>query len=338
MYRSNWKTLIMPKEVKVVEQNEAGTYARFVCDPLMKGYGITLGNSLRRILLSSIRGSAIIAVKIKGVEHEFSSIPGVKEDVINVFLNLKQIRFVAHEDKMHHLVLRRKGKGKVTAGDIPETAALKILNKDLPLFEMDENIEVEMELIVMSGRGYVPSEGHEASLYSEGYIPIDSFFSPVVRVNYAITGARVKNNFNYDKLTLEVETDGSLTPRDALAYAAMILREHTRFFINFAIEEETEEKAGDSSEETNWNLYKTIDDLDLSVRSYNCLKNANIRYVGELVKKSEAEMLKTKNFGRKSLNEIKLILLNMGLYFGMELPNFPDQKIIDQIEKKKENK
>ncbi len=338
MYRSNWKTLIMPKEVKVVEQNEAGTYARFVCDPLMKGYGITLGNSLRRILLSSIRGSAIIAVKIKGVEHEFSTIPGVKEDIINVFLNLKQLRFVAHEDKMHHLVLRRKGKGKVTAGDIPETAAIKILNKDLHLFEMDENLEVEMELLVMSGRGYVPSEDHEPSLYSEGFIPVDSFFSPVVRVNYSITGARVKNNFNYDKLTLEVETDGSVIPRDALAYAAMILREHTRFFINFAIEEETEEKAGDSSEETNWNLYKTIDDLDLSVRSYNCLKNANIRYVGELVKKSEPEMLKTKNFGRKSLNEIKLILLNMGLYFGMELPNFPDQKIIDQIEKKKENK
>ncbi|HOW51970.1 MAG TPA: DNA-directed RNA polymerase subunit alpha [bacterium] len=338
MYRSNWKTLIMPKEVKVVEQNEAGTYARFVCEPLMKGYGITLGNSLRRILLSSIRGSAIIAVKIKGVEHEFSTIPGVKEDVVNIFLNLKQIRFLGHEDKMHHLVLRRKGKGKVTAGDIPETSVLKILNKELFLFEMDENIDLEMEILVMSGRGYVPSEDHEPSLYSEGYIPVDSFFSPVVRVNYAITGARVKNNFNYDKLTLEIETDGSVTPRDALAYAAMILREHTRFLINFAIEEEAEDKGGDSSEETNWNLYKTIDDLDLSVRSYNCLKNANIRLVGELVKKSEAEMLKTKNFGRKSLNEIKLILLNMGLYFGMELPNFPDQKILEQIEKKKENK
>ncbi|HSA32276.1 MAG TPA: DNA-directed RNA polymerase subunit alpha [bacterium] len=336
MYRQNWKTLIMPKEVKVVEQNEAGTFARFICEPLMKGYGITLGNSLRRILLSSIRGAAIVAVKIKGVEHEFSTIPGVKEDVVNVFLNLKQIRFVAHEEKMHHLVLRRKNKGMVTAGDIPETAAIKILNKDQVLFEMDENVDVEMELLVMSGRGYVPAEDHDPSLYSEGFIPIDSFFSPVVRVSYAITGARVKNNFNYDKLTIEVETDGAMHPRDALAYASMILREHTRFLINFAIEEETEGKEGDLSEETDWNLYKTIDDLDLSVRSYNCLKSANIRFVGDLVKKSEAEMLKTKNFGRKSLNEIKLILLNMGLYFGMELPNFPDQRILDQIEKKKE--
>jgi len=256
--------------------------------------------------------------------------------VVNIFLNLKQIRFLAHEDKMHHLVLRRKGKGKVTAGDIPETAALKILNKDLYLFEMDSGSEVEMELLVMSGRGYVASEEHDPSLYSEGFIALDSFFSPVTRVNYTITGARVKNSFNYDKLTMELETDGSLTSRDALAYASMILREHTRFLIHFAVEDEEDDRAGDSGEEVNWNFYKTIDDLDLSVRAYNCLKSANIRYVGDLVKKSEAEMLKTKNFGRKSLNEIKLILLNMGLYFGMELPNFPDQKIIDQLEKKKE--
>ncbi len=336
MYRSNWTTLIMPKEVRVVDQNESGTYGKFVCEPLMKGYGMTLGNALRRILLSSIRGSAIVAVKIKGVEHEFSTIPGIKEDVVNIFLNLKQIRFLAHEDKMHHLVLRRKGKGKVTAGDIPETAALKILNKDLYLFEMDSSAEIEMELLVMSGRGYVASEDHDPSLYSEGFIPLDAFFSPVTRVNYTITGARVKNSFNYDKLTMEVETDGAVTARDAIAYAAMILREHTKFFINFTIEEHDEMRGGEGGEEVNWNLYKTIDDLDLSVRAYNCLKNAGIRYVGDLVKKTEAEMLKTKNFGRKSLNEIKLILLNMGLHFNMELPNFPDQRIIEQLEKKRE--
>lgn len=336
MYRANWKTLIMPKEVRVIEQNENGTYGRFVCEPLMKGYGMTLGNSLRRILLSSLRGSAIVAVKIRGVEHEFSTIPGIKEDVVNIFLNLKQIRFVAYEDKMHHLVLRRKGKGKVTAGDIPETAALKILNKDLYLFEMDSSAEIEIEMLVMSGRGYVAAEDHDPSLYSEGFIPLDSFFSPVTRVNYTVTGARVKNSFNYDKLTMEIETDGSVSARDALAYAAMILREHTRFLINFAIEEEEEKRLDESSEEINWNLYKTIDDLDLSVRAYNCLKSANIRYVGDLVKKTEAEMLKTKNFGRKSLNEIKLILLNMGLYFGMDLPNFPDQRVLEQLEKRKE--
>ncbi len=337
MFRTNWKTLIMPKEVKVVEQNETATYARFVCEPLMKGYGITLGNSLRRILLSSLRGAAIIAVKIKGVEHEFTAIPGIREDVVNLILNLKQIRFIAYEDKLHHLVLRWNKKGVATAGDIEETAAIKILNKDLKLFESDSDLDFEMELLIISGRGYVASEEHDSSLYSEGFIAVDSFFSPVVRVNYGVTSARVKNNFNYDKLAVEIETDGSVTPRDALAYAAMILREHTRFFINFSIEEEMEDRSSDQQEEVNWNMYKTIDDLDLSVRSYNCLKNANIRYVGELVKRSENEMLKTKNFGRKSLNEIKLILLNMGLHFGMEIDKFPDPKIVEQLEKKKEN-
>lgn len=338
MFRANWKTLIMPKEVKVVEQNEAGNYARFTCEPLMKGYGTTLGNSLRRILLSSLRGAAAIAIKIKGVEHEFTTIPGIKEDVVDIILNVKQIRFVAHEDKLHHIVLRKNVKGDVTAGDITETAGLKILNKDIKLFEMDSNVDFEMELLVNSGRGYVPSEEHDPSLYSESFIAVDSFFSPVVRVNYNITNARVKNNFNYDKLTFDLETDGSLAPREALAFAAMILREHTKFFINFSVEEEIEEKEGEIKEEVNWNLYKTIDDLDLSVRSYNCLKNANIKYVGELVKRSESEMLKTKNFGRKSLNEIKLILLNMGLHFNMELDKFPDLKILEQLEKKKENK
>ncbi len=338
MYRSNWTTLIMPRDVKVIKQSDDGKYSRFTCEPLMKGYGITLGNTLRRILLSSLRGSAIVAAKIKGVEHEFTSIPGIKEDVIDIFLNVKQIRFVAHEDKLHHLVLRKNGKGIVRAGDIPETAALKILNKDLELFHMDDDVDFEMELLITSGRGYVQAEDHDTELYSEGFIPVDSFFSPVVNVNYKVTGARVKNSFNYDKLTFDLETDGSLSPRDALSYAAMIMREHAKFFINFSIEEETEEKVRESVEEINWNLYKTIEELDLSVRSYNCLKNANIKYVGELVQKSEGEMLKTKNFGRKSLNEIKLILLNMGIHFGMEINSFPDSKVIDELEKKRKEK
>ena len=324
---------VLPKiECEASTQN----YGRFAIGPMSRGYGLTLGIALRRVLLSSLTGAAITSVRVSGVPHEFTVIPGAKEDMTLLLLNLKQVRLISHSEEPVRMRVSARGKSVVTAGDIPETAALKILNKDQVLFEMDENVDFEMELLVMSGRGYVPAEDHDPSLYSEGFIPIDSFFSPVVRVSYAITGARVKNNFNYDKLTIEVETDGAMLPRDALAYASMILREHTRFLINFAIEEEAEGKDGDLSEETDWNLYKTIDDLDLSVRSYNCLKSANIRFVGDLVKRSEAEMLKTKNFGRKSLNEIKLILLNMGLYFGMELPNFPDQRILDQIEKKKE--
>ena len=331
MFRANWKTLIMPKEVKIGEQGQ--NYCRFICEPLMKGYGITLGNALRRILISSLRGAAVIGVKIKGVEHEFATIPGIKEDVIDIILNIKQIRFVAHEDKLHCLVLKKSGKGTVTAGDIQETAGLTILNKDLPLFEMDEGVDFEMELLVGIGRGYVPSESHNQDIFSEGFIPIDSFFSPVVRANYKVSNARVKNSFDFDKLIFDLETDGSLTPRDALAYAAMILREHTKFFISFAVDESDDLNSSDVTGEVNMNLYKTIDDLDLSVRSNNCLKNAEIKYIGELVTKTEADMLKTKNFGRKSLNEIKVLLMKMGLHFGMEIDNFPDARIIEQIEK-----
>ena len=334
MYQANWKTMIVPREVKVVEQNQEGNYARFACEPLMKGYGITLGNSMRRVLISSLRGAAIIGVKIKGIEHEFASIPGIKEDVVDIILNLKQVRFVAHEDKLFTLVLRKKGEGVVKAEDIEETAALKVLNKDLYLFEMDNDVDIDMEILVAIGRGYVPSEAHDPDLFSEGYIPVDSFFSPVVRTNYKVTNARVKNNFDFDKLTMEIETDGSVAPRDAVAYAAMIIREHTKFFINFSIDEKDDYDAGDDDDEVNWNLYKTIDELDLSVRSYNCLKNANIRFIGELVKRTEGDMLKTKNFGRKSLNEIKILLVNMGLHFGMELENFPDPKVLEQLEKK----
>jgi len=334
MHRSNWTSLIMPNNVKVVDQSEDGKSARFTCEPLMKGYGTTLGNSLRRILLSTLKGSAVIAVKMKGVEHEFTTVSGIREDVVDIMMNIKQVRFLAHEDKLHHLVLKANKKGVVTAGDIEDTAAIKVLNKDLKLFELDEDIDFEIEFLVMSGRGYIPAEEHDSSLYSEGYIALDSFFSPIVHVNYNINSARVKNSFNYDKLIFDIETDGSISPRDALAYAAMILREHTKFFINFSIEKETLIESVKQDEEVNWNLYKTIDDLDLSVRSHNCLKNASINYVGELVQRTENEMLKTKNFGRKSLNEIKLILLNSGLHFGMEIDNFPDEKIINDLEKK----
>jgi DNA-directed RNA polymerase subunit alpha len=319
--------------VKVIKQNEDLTEARFSCEPLMKGYGMTIGNSLRRILLSSLKGTAVIAVKIKGVEHEFTTIPGIREDVVDIILNIKQIRFVATQDKLHHIVLRKNTCGPVTAGDIEDNSVLKVLNKDLVLCNLDEDTEIEIEFLLTSGRGYVQAEDHDSELYTEGYIPVDSFFSPVLNVNYKITGARVKNSFNYDKLVFDIETDGSITARDALAYAAMILREHTKFFINFHVEEQIIEKTRETTEEVNWNLYKTIDDMDLSVRSHNCLKNANIKYVGELVQRSEGEMLKTKNFGRKSLNEIKLILLNMGLHFGMHVEKFPDPKVLEEIEK-----
>ncbi len=334
MYRSNWKTLIIPREVKIVDQDDSGKYAKFACEPLMKGFGITLGNSLRRILLSSLMGAAVVGVKIKGVEHEFSTIPGVREDVIDIILNIKQIRFKLFEDKLHSLVLKRNSAGVVVAGDIEDTAGIKILNKDLKLFEMEEGVDFEMELLITSGRGYVPAEQHDSELFSEGFIAVDSFFSPVTKVNYKITGARVKNNFNFDKLTMDIETDGSVSPRDALAFAAMILMEHTKFLVNFTIEEGDDFYGSDSEEEANMDLYKTIEDLDLSVRSKNCLVNAEIKYVGELVAKTEGEMLRTKNFGRKSLNEIKILLKNMGLHLGMDLGSFPDAKILEQIEKK----
>ena len=335
MYRANWEKIIMPCDVKVLDRNYDENSARFVCEPLMKGYGVTLGNSLRRILLSSLRGASVVGIKIKGVEHEFATIPGIREDLVDIILNIKQIRFLAHEDKIHSLFLFRKNqKGVVTAGDIEETAELKVLNRDLVLFEVDEDVDFEMELFVGVGRGYVPSEAHDKDMFSHGFIAVDSFFSPVVRANYKVTNARVKNSFDFDKLVIDIETDGSITPRDSLAYAAMILREHTKFLINFSFDESDEFDSSNLEEEINMNLYKTIDDLDLSVRSHNCLKNANVHYVGELVKKGEGEMLKTKNFGRKSLNEIKVVLLKMGLQFGMEIDNFPDHKIIDKIEKK----
>ncbi len=335
MYQANWNSLIMPKDVKIVSQGNNGNYAKFSCEPLMKGYGITLGNSLRRILLSSLRGTAVVAIRIKGVEHEFTAIPGVRQDVVNIVLNVKQIRFVSFEDKEHHVVIKKSGKGIVTAGDISETNLLKVLNKDLVIAELDEDADFELEMLIRSGRGYVPSEEYDDSEFSEGFIPVDSFFSPVRQVNFKVTNARVKNNFNFDKLSIEIETDGSVAPRDALSYAAMILREHTRFLINFSLDDFSAAREGEVGDDINWNLYKTIDELELSVRSHNCLKNADITYVGDLVKREEGDMLKTKNFGRKSLNEIKSLLEKMGLRFGMKLDNFPDQKVLEQLEKKR---
>lgn len=336
MDQANWKTLIMPKEVRIGEQDK--NYTRFICEPLMKGYGTTLGNALRRILISSLRGAAVVGVKIKGVEHEFATIPGIKEDVVDIILNIKQIRFIAHEDANQTLFLKRNTKGQVFAGDIEENSGISILNKDLYLFTMDEGVDFEMELLVTIGRGYVPSESHDPDLFGEGFIPVDSFFSPVVRANYQISNARVKNSFDYDKLTFDLETDGSLSPREALAYAAMILREHTKFLINFTgCEDELEDIHQEEPEvisDVDMNLYRPISEfVNLSIRSKNCLREANIVYIGELASRTEAEMLKTKNFGRTSLKELKTLLNSLGLDFGMEIPGFPDSRIIEQIEK-----
>ncbi|MFO7735769.1 MAG: DNA-directed RNA polymerase subunit alpha [bacterium] len=334
MFKDNWRKLIMPAEVKVEDKDSEGNYGVFSCAPLMRGYGTTIGNALRRIMISSICGGAVVAVRIDGVEQEFTTIPGVREDVVEIIMNLKQLRFKIYENDEHVLHLSVSKKGEVLAGDIEDTAQCKIVNKDELLFNIDKEQKMEMSIVVRTGRGYVQSGDHDLEDLPELYIPVDSFFSPVRRVNYKVTNARVKRDFNYDKLTFEVETDGTVTPRDALAYSAMILRQHTKSFINFTVTKEENTTEKDKEEDVNWDLYKSIDDIDLSVRSYNCLKNADIKYVGDMVQKTESEMLRTKNFGRKSLNELKLILDRMGLKFGMNIDSFPNPKILKKLEEK----
>lgn len=323
MYR-NWETLIKPKSVEVEEATLSPTYGRFHIEPLERGYGITIGNSLRRILLSSLQGAAITAVQIKGVLHEFTTIPGVREDVTDVILNVKEILVKLHSEGPETLRLKVKKPGVVKAADIQANPNVEILNPDHPLATLSEDGEIEMEMIVKWGRGYVPADRNREEGMPIGMIPIDALFSPIRKVNYNVTHSRVGQITDYDRLTLEVWTNGSVKPADAIGFAAKILKEQLSVFINF-----DEEQALPAPPETdvtaplNENLFKTVDELELSVRSANCLKNANIHYIGDLVQKTEAEMLKTKNFGRKSLNEIKQIIAEMGLSLGMKLEGWP---------------
>jgi DNA-directed RNA polymerase subunit alpha len=328
----NWRQLIRPRRLELEEAESTQDYGRFWCEPLERGFGLTLGNALRRVLLSSIQGAAITSVKIAGVLHEFSTIPGVEEDVSNIVLNLKEVRLRMHAEGPKTLRLTRKGPGTITAADFEsEDATIQVLNPDLRIATLAPEANVEMEVTVSLGKGYRLAERNKTEEMPIGTVPIDSIFSPVRRVNYAVTPARVGRETDFDRLNLEVWTDGSVAPADAVAYAAKILKDQLAIFINF---EEPEELALPSAERPtplNPNLFKSVDELELSVRSANCLQNANIKYIGELVQRTEADMLKTKNFGRKSLNEIKEILQSMGLSLGMTLENFPSRKEIEKM-------
>jgi DNA-directed RNA polymerase subunit alpha len=321
----NWRELIKPKGVEIETDTHTNTYAKFVCEPLERGFGITLGNALRRVLISSLQGAAIVSIKIDGVSHEFSTIPGVMEDVTDIILNLKNIRFKLHTDMPKTVRIEAKKKGLVTAGDIITDGTAAVLTPDLPIATLTGDGALRIEMVVKWGKGYVPAEKNKEEEQAIGVIPIDAIFTPIRKVNYVVTHARVGQITDYDKLNLEVWTDGSVTPADAVAYAAKILKEQFSAFINFAEEPEVEPREELKEEKTaiNENIYRSVDELELSVRSANCLKNADIHLIGDLIQNTEAEMLKTKNFGRKSLNEIKEILAEMGLSLGMKLENWP---------------
>ncbi len=326
MYR-NWRSLIRPRGVEVQQGEDPQTYAKIVAKPLERGFGITLGNALRRVLLSSLQGSAITAIKVDGVLHEFSTIDGVVEDVTDVILNLKGVLLKMEGYEPSTLILEKEGEGPVTAGDISETHDVEVLNKDHKICTLARDGKLRMELTIKKGKGYVPAEQNADPEAPIDTIPIDAIFSPVRKVNYTVGNARVGQRTDFDKLTMQVWTDGSVAPVDAVAFAAKILKEQLQVFINFTEEEEpAPEGTEEEQPQFNENLYKTVDELELSVRSANCLQNANIKYIYELVEKTEAEMLKTKNFGRKSLNEIREILGDMGLSLGMKLHNFPRKR------------
>lgn len=322
-YYKFWRDLIKPKGYEVDRESLREDYARFTIKPLERGYGVTLGNSLRRILLSSMMGSAVSAVKFEGVLHEFTTLPDVLEDVTDIILNLKEVRFRQYNSEPQTLRISKKGPGKVTAADIQSSDKIEVLNPHQHIATLSANANFNAEIIVTFGRGYDSAENRAGDL-PVGYIAVDALHSPIRKVNYTVTNARVGQRTDYDALVLEVWTDGSLKPEESVSLSSKILKEQLQIFLTF---DETLEPVEESREmrspTLNENLFRSVDDLELSVRSANCLKNANIRYIGELVVKSEAEMLKTKNFGRKSLNEIKEILSEMGLGLGMKIDGWP---------------
>jgi DNA-directed RNA polymerase subunit alpha len=324
----------------VDEKSLTPTYGKFHGEPFERGYGTTIGNALRRVLLSSLQGAAIVGLRIKGVLHEFSTIPGVREDVTDMVLNLKEVRVKLHDGAVEETArIQMRGEHEVTAGDLQAGPRVEILNPHQHVANLAKEADLDMELVIRMGRGYVPAERNKREDDPVGTVPIDAIFSPIRKVNFTVTNARVGQRTDYDRLTLEVYTDGSVRPEDAVAYAARILQQQLGIFVNF--EEEPAGARGEERREVshNENLYRPVDELELSVRSANCLQNADIKYIGELVQKSEQEMLKTKNFGRKSLNEIKEILQDMGLSLGMRLENFPTREELDRrrIQREKES-
>ena len=328
----NWRELIRPRGLDAVDEGGNDRYGRFACEPLERGFGTTLGNALRRVLLSSLQGAAITSVRINGVLHEFSTIPGVMEDMSDIVLNLKEVRLRVHSDGPRTLRLHAKGEGKIVAGDLSsEDSAVEILNPEHHVATLSPEADVELEVTVGTGKGYVPAETNKTAEMPNGTVPIDSVFSPVRKVNYTVTPARVGRETDFDRLNLEIWTDGTVAPVDSVAFAAKILKEQLTTFINFEEPVEAPLPTVEEPAPLNPSLFKSVDELELSVRSANCLQNANIRLIGELVQRTESEMLKTKNFGRKSLNEIKEVLASLGLELGMMLESFPDRNDIESL-------
>jgi DNA-directed RNA polymerase subunit alpha len=332
--------MIKPKRLEADEKSLTSTYGKFVGEPFERGYGTTIGNSLRRILLSSLYGAAITAVRIRGILHEFSTLPGVTEDVTDIVLNLKEVRVKLLDAPLDTVRLSVKGERNVTAADIVTGPRVEILNPEQHIATLSKDGQIEMEMVVKRGRGYVSAEHNKEEGDPVGTVPLDAIFSPVLKVNFNVTNARVGQRTDYDRLVTEIWTDGSVKPEDALAFAARILQDQLAIFINFEEETEIAEPLEEAIEgKINENLFRPVDELELSVRSANCLQNADIKFIGELVQRSEQEMLKTKNFGRKSLNEIREILHEMGLGFGMRLEAFPNREELERrrLQKEKES-
>ena len=329
MIQKNWQELIKPNKLEVTHGDDPKRMATVVAEPLERGFGLTLGNALRRVLMSSLQGAAVTAIQIDGVVHEFSSIPGIREDVTDMVLNIKDIAIRMQGEGPKRMLVRKTGPGVVTAGDIAVTGDVVVLNPSLVICTLDEGAEIRMELTVNVGKGYVPAERNRAEDAPIGLIPVDSLYSPVRKVSYRVENTRSGQVLDYDKLTMTVETNGGVTPDDALAYSARILQDQLDIFLNF--EEPKREDATPVIPELAFNpaLLKKVEELELSVRSANCLKNDNIVYIGDLIQKTEAEMLRTPNFGRKSLNEIKEVLAQMGLHLGMEVTGWPPENIDD---------
>ena len=335
MIDKNWKELIKPSKIDI-QASEDKKFAKIVVEPLERGFALTLGNALRRVLLSSIQGTAVTAIQIDGVLHEFSSINGVREDVTDIVLNIKSLSLKLNSNGPKKLILDAKGPGEITAKMINSNPDIEILNPDQVICNLDENSKVYMEFVVNTGKGYVSADKNREKDSPLGLIPIDSVYSPVKRVSYNVSNTREGLSIDYDKLTMEIETNGSVASDDCLAFAARILQDQLSLFVNFDEPKEVVVQPTQSEPEFNKNLLRRVDELELSVRSMNCLKNDNIIYIGDLVQKTEGEMLRTPNFGRKSLNEIKEVISGMSLYLGIEIPNWPPENI-SELSKKRED-
>jgi len=331
--QKNWMELIKPSKMDVNVQENDGRTGRLIAEPLERGFGLTLGNAIRRVLLSSLQGAAITSVKIKGVVHEFSTIPGVKEDLTDILLNLKAIAVKVHSPGLKKMYIKANGSGEIRAGNFETDSETEIMNKDQLIMTLDANADVEIEANIETGKGYVSAEVAQDENKIIGEIKLDAMFSPVIKATYKIENSRVGQVTDYDKLIFDVETNGVISPDDAIALSARILQDQLQAFINF--DEPEIEKDQDSAEKLsfNSNLLKKVEELELSVRSANCLKNDNIIYIGDLVQKTESEMLRTPNFGRKSLNEIKEVLTQMELNLGMSVPDWPPENIDDLAKK-----